>query len=100
MAAAILAGCTSSSGVVPAGQNTYMIARTQWGFAGTSPIKADALKEADDYCRQRGKTMKVLKIVEKPLKLGSEPAAEMYFQCLEANDPKIKTSPGPQDVQQ
>jgi hypothetical protein len=72
------------------GQNTYMIARTQWGFAGTTPIKGDALREAADYCRRHGKVLKVTKTVETGLKFGSEPAAEVYFQCLDPNDPALK----------
>jgi hypothetical protein len=85
-----ISGCTSSSDVVPMGQNTYMIARTQWGFTGPAPIKAAALKEADDYCRKRGKVMKVIKTVEIGLKFGSEPAAEVYFKCLDPDDPELK----------
>ena len=72
------------------GQDTYMISRTQWGFTGPAPIKAAALKEADDYCKKHGKVLRVTKTVEIGIKFGSEPAAEVYFQCLEPNDPELK----------
>jgi hypothetical protein len=42
----------------------------------------------------------VVKIIEKPLKVGSEPGAEMYFQCLERNDPKLKTPLSAEEVGQ
>jgi hypothetical protein len=74
------------------GQDSYMIARTQWGFTGPAPIKASALKEAEDYCKKHGKVLRVTKTVEIGIKFGSEPAAEVYFKCLDPNDPELKTN--------
>ncbi len=86
---ALISGCTSS-GVVPMGQNTYMISKSQWGFTGPAPIKAAELKEADDYCKKQGKVLRVTKTVEIAIKFGSTPAAEVYFKCLDTNDPELK----------
>ena len=72
------------------GQNNYMIARTEWGFLGPARVKAAALKEADAYCKKHGKVLRVTKTVETGLKFGSEPAAEVYFKCLDPNDPELK----------
>jgi len=86
---ALISGCTSS-GVVPMGQNTYMISKSVWGFTGPAPIKADAIKEADDYCKKQGKVLRVTKTVEIGIKFGSTPAAEVYFKALDPNDPELK----------
>lgn len=88
-AAIALAGC-ATSGVAPLGQDSYMITRHVWGFTGPSPIKAELLQEADDYCRIHGKVLLVTKIVEIGLKFGGEPAAEVYFRALDPNDPELK----------
>lgn len=87
--AALISGCTSS-GIVPMGQNTYMISRTHWGFTGPAPIKAAALKEADDYCKKQGKVLRVTKTVEIGIEFGSTPAAEVYFKALDPTDPELK----------
>jgi hypothetical protein len=86
----LISGCTTSSGVVSTGPDTYMIARTEWGFRGPAKVKAAAIKEADAYCKKHGKVIKVTKTVEIGLKFGSEPAAEVYFKCLNPNDPELK----------
>ncbi len=72
------------------GQNTYMISKSVWGFTGPAPIKADAIKEADDYCKKQGKVLRVTKTVEIGIKFGSTPAAEVYFKALDPNDPELK----------
>jgi len=85
-----ISGCTTSSGVVSLGQDNYMISRTQWGVRGPGLVKAAAIKEADTYCKKRGKVIMVTKTVETGVKFGSEPAAEVYFKALDPNDPELK----------
>jgi hypothetical protein len=42
-----LFGCASNSGVVPMGNDTYMVSRqAASGFSGMGTLKADAIKEA------------------------------------------------------
>ena len=67
-----------------------MVSKSVWGFTGTAPIIADAIKEAADYCESHGKVLKVTKTVEIGLKFGSTPAAEVYFKALDPNDPELK----------
>src|SRR5260221_8725682 len=60
-----LAGCASYSGVVPAGQDTYLVSRqAASGFSGLGTLKADALREADTYCQGLHKMMKVVSATE------------------------------------
>ena len=91
---ALISGCSTSSGVVSVGQDTYMVARTHKGTGGSAaPVKADALKEADDYCKKHGKVMKLIKTVQKDMKpFQSDAAAEVYFKCLDPKDPELKTN--------
>ena len=90
LSAVLISGCSTSSGVVSTGPDSYMISRTQWGFRGPGLVKAAAIKEADAYCKKRGKAIMVTKTVETGVKFGSEPAAEAYFKCLDPNDPQLK----------
>jgi hypothetical protein len=56
---AILAACTST-GVVPMGGSTYMIAGSRPGFIGTGEVKAALIKEASAWCAKRGLVMIVV----------------------------------------
>jgi len=97
IAVGLISSCATSD-VVPMGPNTYMITRHVWGFTGPSPIKAELLKEAGDYCKSHGKVLLVTKIVEIGLKFGGEPAAEVYFKALEPNDPLLKNPPAIEEI--
>jgi len=79
----VLIGCARSSGVVPLGNDTYMISRSEKGFDTTgSRVKADALKEANKYCAQKGKDLKIVKATEKDMvPFRSDAQAEIEFQC-------------------
>jgi predicted small secreted protein len=94
----LISGCTTSSGVVAVGPDTYMISRTQWGFRGPGLVKAAAIKEADAYCKKHGKEILVIKTVESGVKFGSEPAAQVYFKALDLNDPELKQPPPIQEI--
>ena len=85
----VLAGCATSD-VAPMGQNTFMVTRHVWGFYGPTPIKAELLKIAGDYCKSHGKELLVTKTVEVGLKFGSEPYSEVYFKALDPDDPELK----------
>lgn len=87
-----LTGCSSSSGVVPLGQDTYMIARSVKSFKGTSgPVKAAALKEAARFCSKQGKVMKVIRTSQQDMKLfRSDASVEVYFSALDPGSPELK----------
>lgn len=89
-----LPSCTTSSGVVPIGQNTYMISRTHKTTRGSGAlVKGEALQEANKYCIKHGKVMKLIKTSEtnmKPFK--SDAASDVYFMALDPGDPELKRS--------
>jgi hypothetical protein len=81
---AVLVGCASNSGVVATGAGTYMVSRqAATGFAGLGKLKAEALREAGDFCREGGKTVQLLKSTESepPYVLGNYPRVEIEFTC-------------------
>jgi hypothetical protein len=92
-----LMGCASNSGIVPMGNNTYMVTRqAATGFSGSGTLKADALHEAAKFCADQGKELKVVAITEAkpPYILANFPKAEVVFKALNAGDPELKSDSG------
>ena len=97
----VLAGCASNSGVVPIGPDTFMISRqAATGFPGLGTLKADAFKEANQYCIGQGKQIRVVNTTETapPYVFGNYPRAEIEFMCLDEKDsdltrPKMEKAP-------
>lgn len=69
-----------------------MIAKTQKGPRGASaPVLAAALAEANQYCEQQGKVMKVVSTEKKDMvPFKSDAQATVYFMALSPNDPRLK----------
>jgi len=87
-----IAACSSNSGVVPIGPDTFMVSRqAATGFSGSGTLKADAFREANEYCRGLGKVMQVVRTEEArpPYIAANFPKAEVQFMCLSADDPKV-----------
>lgn len=92
IAVLLLTGCASNSGVIPIGQNTFMVSRqAATGFSGSGKLKAEAFQEATEYCTRIGKYLQVLSTEEAkpPYILGNFPKAEVQFRCLDKNDPEL-----------
>ena len=97
-AVALLGGCAANSGVVSLGADRFMVSRqAATGFSGLGTLKADALREAEQYCAKNGKAVYVLKTTESkpPYVLGNFPRAEVEFMCLDPSDPKLKEQTQP-----
>ena len=88
----VLAGCASNSGVVPIGQDTFMVSRqAATGFSGSSDLKAKAFQEANQYCSSQNKSLQVVNTTEAqpPYVLGNFPKAEVQFMCLDGKDAEL-----------
>ena len=88
----ILVGCASNSGVVPIGQDTFMVSRqAATGFSGSGDLKAEAFREANQYCASQNKSLQVVNTSEAkpPYILGNFPKAEIQFMCLNAKDAEL-----------
>lgn len=82
----LLAGCASNSGIVPMGNDTYMVSRqAATGFSGMGTLKADAMREAYAQCQKTGKRVEVIETIDAkpPYIFGNFPKTEIRFQCVE-----------------
>lgn len=92
LAAVVITGCAINSGVVPIGQDTYMVSRqAATGFSGAGTLKAEAFREANEFCLSQKKRLQVVSTTEAqpPYILANFPKAEVQFMCLDANDPEL-----------
>lgn len=97
----LLSACASNSGVISIGPDTFMVSRqAATGFSGLGTLKADAFKEANQYCSSKNKYLRVTNTSESapPYVLGNFPRAEVQFMCLEKTDseltrPKMQKTP-------
>ena len=81
----LLAGCATNPGVAPMGPDTYLVTRqAATGFSGSGGLKAEALREANEYCLSQRKQMHVVNTTEArpPFIFGNFPKAEVQFKCL------------------
>lgn len=88
----ILSGCAANSGVIPIGQDTYMVSRqAATGFSGSGTLKAEAFEEARVYCKKQNKILQVVNTNEAqpPYVFGNFPKAEVQFMCLSETDPEL-----------
>ena len=84
----ILVGCASNSGVVPIGDNTFMVSRqAATGFSGLGTLKVDALREANYFCLSQNKKLHVISATEAepPFILGNFPKADVRFNCVDSD---------------
>jgi len=82
-----LSGCAANSGVVPAGEGSFLVARqAATGFSGAGNLKAEALAEADQYCLNMDRSLEVIGTTEAspPYLLGNFPRAEVHFRCVDS----------------
>jgi hypothetical protein len=81
----VLAGC--STGVVPMGRDTYMIAGSSPGLVQSATIRARLLREADSWCRKQGLVMVPLNYSGREAVIGSHCAnSEVIFRAVPPTD--------------
>ena len=81
---ALLSACaTPTTGVVPRGEGLHTVTRQGEGFWVTpDTLKTLAIKEADSFCKQSGKSVKVVHTKEIPAgAFGRWPESEVLFKC-------------------
>lgn len=89
----LIGGCASNSGVVPIGQDTFLMSKqAATGFSGLGTLKTDLLIDANTYCVSEGKKFQIVSTNENsgPYILGNFPRAEIQFMCLESGDREIQ----------
>ena len=48
-----------------------------------SMVKAEAIKEANKYCKSKNKTMEIIKITQKDMASSKDAESEVKFKCVE-----------------
>ncbi len=78
----LLAGCASTTGIVPTGKDTFMISREDNGpTASLGAIKASTFKEAGAYCAAQSKNVKAISETDIPRSFGQFPQTTLHFTC-------------------
>lgn len=78
----VLAGCASSTGIVPTGKDTFTISREDNGpSASLGAIKAATFKEAGAHCAAQGKAVKIISESDTPRSFGQFPQTTLHFTC-------------------
>lgn len=81
--ATFLVGCAHDAGVIPIGNGTFMISKSEWGIEHTgATVKADVLKEASMFCMRQKKELEVINTSQQDMvPFKSEAQAEAEFRC-------------------
>jgi hypothetical protein len=95
-----ISACTTTTGVIPIGKDTFMIGTTgksPGGFSGTE-AKALAFQEAHKFCAGKGRKIQVVNTQQADMRFGVNATAELQFMCLADGDrelarPKLERTP-------
>lgn len=86
-----IAACSRVTDVTADGKDTYLVgSEVRGGFSSWTEVKALAIKRADDYCAGLGREMVPGPLETHGVRGWSPQEAEFRFQCLTADDPRIK----------
>lgn len=83
----LVAGCVRSS-VVPIGEDTYLLTRSEKTL-GAASVREAAVEDAREYCASKGMNLEILGASEKPMVfLTSDPESEVTFKCIDESAEK------------
>src|SRR5579885_1016451 len=86
-AALVLSGCSTSQ-VVPAGKDSYVVSATRCGTC--APAQAAVLQQANSSCAAQGKYMQISNM-DGGTHFGGFPSnATLLFSCLNESDPEYQ----------
>jgi hypothetical protein len=82
-------GC-ANPGIVKLSPDTYMLARTDKGgvFGNASAMKADVIREANEFAASQGKIAIPISLNESPMYIGHFASVEYQFRVVDASDPE------------
>lgn len=85
----LLCGC--ASGPVPTGPDSYMVSAKSYALgASIGDAKANAYREANDFCAKQGKSFMVQGGQDRGSGFGRPPESEVRFMCLDRGDKDLK----------
>ncbi len=90
----LVMACASSPGIVQLSPDTYMIAKEDHGgiFGSLAKLKADTIREANEFAARQGKVAIPIATKEKPMGIccGQWAAFEYQFRIVAKNDPEVR----------
>ena len=80
----LISGCTVNSGIIPMDKDTYFISiqSPQVSFGPPVGQKADAYKEANEFCYKQNKDLETVDIKEVNQIFGRHGSAHLTFRCV------------------
>jgi hypothetical protein len=84
-------GC-ANPGIVKLSPDTYMLSRTDKGgvFGNPSAMKADVIREANEFAAKQGKTAIPVSLTESPMYIGHFASVEYQFRVVDESDPEAR----------
>lgn len=87
--AVLLAGCANAP--VPTGPDSYMLSAKSLALgASVGDAKANAFRDANDFCAKQGKSLVIQSGQDHPGGFGRPPEAEVNFMCLDKGDRDLR----------
>jgi len=88
LALLFVAGCVSTSEIVPAGKDSYMVSGSANGGAVSGQSIIAATKQANEYCAKQGKVMQIRNTNTGGSAGWGGEHSNMIFSCLFPDDPE------------
>jgi hypothetical protein len=89
--AAVVTGC-ANPGIVKLSQDTYLLSRTdKWGiFGNASAMKADVIREANEFAASQGKIAIPISLNESPMSIGHFASFDYLFRVVDKSDAEAR----------
>src|ERR1051326_4553371 len=88
----LIEACASSPGIVQLSRDTYLISKEDHAgiFGSLAKLKADTIREANEFAAKQGKIVIPISSKEKPVGMGPAQWAtfEYQFRVVDRNDPE------------
>ena len=87
----VVSGC-ANRGIVKLSPDTYMLARSDRGgiFGNASAMKADVIREANEFAESQGKIAIPISLEESPLWPGKLASVEYQFRVVDKSNPNAQ----------
>lgn len=81
LAAVLTAGCVTTSKIVPAGKDAYMVSAANDACGNCAPAQIRATEQASAYCSKLGKTFVLKDTQEQTFDIGFGKRITLTFLC-------------------